>query len=82
LEIDDAQLKTLIIELDDLGRSRQRLNRQQEAEQLMTVIRDPSAVAPRVARPAPGGATTSEDDVRRIIEKGRLRHGISAPTDG
>jgi DNA primase len=82
LEIDDGQLKTLIIELDDLGRSRQRSDRQQEAVQLLRVIRDPSAVAPRVARPIASDATTSEDDVRRIIDEGRRRHGISAPTDG
>jgi DNA primase len=82
LEIDDAQLKTLIIELDDLGRSRQRSDRQREVDQLLTVIREASLVAPRVARPASGDATTSAEELQRIIEKGRRRHGISSPTDG
>ncbi|HVX13965.1 MAG TPA: DNA primase [Pirellulales bacterium] len=82
LEIDDAQLKTLIIELDDLGQSRQRSERQDEVEQLLEVIRAASHVAPRVARPASGDATTSTDDLRRIIDQQRLRQGISWPTDG
>lgn len=82
LEIDDAQLKTLIIELDDLGRSRQRSDRQTEVNQLLMVIREASLVAPRLAQPASGDATTSAEELRRIIEKGRRRHGISSPTDG
>ncbi|MGH7134744.1 MAG: DNA primase [Pirellulales bacterium] len=82
LEIDDAQLKTLIIELDDLGRSRQRSDRQSEVNQLLMVIRESSLVAPRLARPASGDATTSAEELRRIIEKGRRRQGISSPTDG
>jgi DNA primase len=82
LEIDDAQLKTLIIELDDLGQSRQRSERQSEVEQLLAVIHEASLVAPRVARPAPGDATTSTEELRRIIDKKRLRQGISSPTDG
>lgn len=82
LEIDDGQLKTLIIELDDLQKLRPRPNPEGEVTRLLAMIRNPSAVAPRVGRPTPSDANMSEEELLRIIERGRLRHGISSPTDG
>ncbi|HVA49791.1 MAG TPA: DNA primase [Pirellulales bacterium] len=82
LEIDDGQLKTLIIELDDLQKCRPRPDAEGEVTRLLAMIRNPSAVAPRVLRPTPSDANMSEEELLRIIERGRLRHGISAPTDG
>jgi DNA primase len=82
LEIDEGQLKTLIIELDELQRRRPRPDPVREARQLLAVILDPSAVAPRILRPAPSDATTSAEDLDRIVKQAQLRHGISAPTDG
>ena len=82
LEIDDAQLKTLIIELDDLQKLRPRPDTQGEVTRLLAMIRNPSAVAPRVLRPTPSDANMSEEELLRVIERGRLRHGISSPTDG
>ncbi|HWB12952.1 MAG TPA: DNA primase [Pirellulales bacterium] len=82
LEIDDGQLKTLIIELDELQRRRPKPDPHREATSLLAVICEPSAVAPRILRPALSDATTSAEDVDRIVKKAQLRHGISAPTDG
>lgn len=82
LEIDDAQLKTLIIELDELQRRRPKPDPRREAEQLLAVIIDPAAAAPRIIKPPPGDATASEQDVHHKINLNRRRHGISAPTDG
>lgn len=82
LEIDDAQLKTLIIELDDLQKLRPRPDPEGEVTRLLAMIRNPSAVSPRVLRPTPSDANMNEEELLRIIERGRLRHGISSPTDG
>lgn len=82
LEIDDGQLKTLIIELDDLQKQRPRPDIEGEVTRLLAMIRNPSAVAPRVLRPTPSDANMNEEELLRVIARGRLRHGISSPTDG
>ena len=80
LEIDEGQLKTLIIELDELQRLRPRPDPVREARQLLAVVR--KAVTPRILRPAPSDAITSAEDVDRVVKQAQLRHGISGPTDG
>ncbi|HEV3342107.1 MAG TPA: DNA primase [Pirellulales bacterium] len=82
LEIDDGQLKTLIIELDELQRRRPKPDPRREATSLLALICEPSAVAPRILRPALGDATTSVEDVDRVVKRAQRRQGISAPTDG
>jgi DNA primase len=82
LEIDDGQLKTLIIELDELQRRRPKPDPDRQARQLLALILEPSAVAPRILRPAPSDAITSAEDLDRVFKRAQLRHGISGPTDG
>ncbi len=82
LEIDDGQLKTLIIELDELQRCRPKPDPHRQATSLLALICEPSTVAPRILRPALTDATTSAEDVDRVVKRAQRRQGISAPTDG
>jgi DNA primase len=87
LEIDDAQLKTLIVESDELNQRRQRPDPAGDVERLLAAIREYQAEQRRLAaRVALGSANETEeeqcDELRRIIEEGRRRQGISAPMDG
>lgn len=88
LEIDDAQLKTLIVESDELNERRQRTDPAGDAERLLAAVRayhaEQRRLAARVAQRSAVKETEEEqcDELRRIIEEGRRRQGISAPMDG
>lgn len=81
LEIDEAPLKALIIELDELGQRRQRSDWQKELERLLETLCAPSLAAPRLARPTSSEAATSMADLQKIVEEKRRRQGISRPAD-
>lgn len=81
LEIGDVQLKTLIVELDELGRSRWRSAGQKELERLLETLGRPSLAAPRLVRSASGDATASVADLLKMVVQKRRRRGISRPTD-
>ena len=85
LEIDDAQLKTLIVELDELGQLRPPPDPLAEIERLLAAIRDHGEEQTLLAAVNAEQPRSEEDEcdrLRRTIEKGRRRHGISAPMDG
>ncbi|HJT32277.1 MAG TPA: DNA primase [Pirellulales bacterium] len=85
LEIDDAQLKTLIVESDELGQLRAPPDPLAEIERLLAAIRDhgeEQTLLAAVDAEQPCSEEEECDRLRRAIEKGRRRHGISAPMDG
>lgn len=85
LEIDDAQLKTLIVESDELGQLRAPPDPLAEIERLLAAIRDhgeEQTLLAAVDAEQPRSEEEECDRLRRAIEKGRRRHGISAPMDG
>ena len=86
LEIEDAQLKTLVIELADSHQAKNRSNAAAILNGLLTVLRDHREEQRSRARRKETNRPASEEEeldaLRDIIQRKRRRQGISAPTDG
>lgn len=85
LEIDDGQLKTLIVESDELRQLRSPPEPLVEIERLLEALRaegEKQALLAAFDPQQPRSEEEERDRLRRAIEKGRRRHGISAPMDG
>ncbi|HEX5444689.1 MAG TPA: DNA primase [Pirellulales bacterium] len=85
LEIDDGQLKTLIVESDELRQLRSPPDPLAELERLLEALRaegEKQALLATLDSEQPRSEEEERDRLRRAIEKGRRRHGISAPMDG
>lgn len=85
LEIDDGQLKTLIVESDELRQLRSPPEPLVEIERLLEALRaegEKQALLATLDPQQPRSEEEERDRLRRAIEQGRRRHGISAPMDG
>jgi DNA primase len=86
LEIEDAQLKTLLIELADSHQAKIRNDLSAILGGLLTVLRDHREEQRSRARRKDANRPASEEEgldaLLDIIERKRRRQGISAPTDG
>ena len=86
LEIEDAQLKTLLIELADSHQAKIRNDLAAILGGLLTALRDHREEQRSRARRKDANRSASEEEgldaLLDIIERKRRRQGISAPTDG
>lgn len=86
LEIEDAQLKTLLVELDESRQAKNSTDLAAALGGLLAAIRDHhEEQRSRVRRKEAHRAASEEeglDALLDIIERKRRRQGISAPTDG
>ncbi|HUY93455.1 MAG TPA: DNA primase [Pirellulales bacterium] len=86
LEIEDAQLKTLLIELADSHQAKNRSDLAAVLNGLLTVLRDHREEQRSRARRKEANRPASEEEeldaLIDIIQRKRRRQGISAPTDG
>lgn len=86
LEIEDAQLKTLVIELADSHQAKNRSDAAAILNGLLTVLRDHQEEQRSRARRKETNRPASEEEeldaLLDIIQRKRRRQGISAPTDG
>jgi hypothetical protein len=86
LEIDDAQLKTLLVELDEGRQAKKSMDLAAALGGLLAVLRDHREEQRSRARRREANRPASEEEgldaLRDIIERKRRRQGISAPTDG
>lgn len=86
LEIEDAQLKTLLIELADSHQAKNRSDLAAVLGGLLTALRDHREEQRCRARRKDANRSASEEEgldaLLDIIERKRRRQGISAPTDG
>jgi DNA primase len=86
LEIDDPQLKTLLVELDEGRQAKKPMDLAAALGGLLAVLRDHREEQRRRARRREANRPASEEEgldaLLDIIERKRRRQGISAPTDG
>lgn len=87
LEIDDPQLQSLLVELDEAHQALRRSTRAAELGPLLQRLRDlRDAEHSRAERAEAARHPASEEEqveiLRHIIGRKRSRQGISAPTDG
>jgi hypothetical protein len=92
VELEDPQLKSLLVELDERSRDKARLALQAveaRIESVRTLLRERRTAEEQRRRVAALEVATSgggdEDDLeilRELIEQERNRQGIVAPTDG
>jgi len=87
LEFDDPAVKSLLVELDETGAARKIADPQALLEELIksferreTVRRFPGTAG--LLREGRLDESQELDLLRRIVQQERIRHGISAPTDG
>jgi DNA primase len=85
LEIDDGELKTVLVELDEAHHAKGLTDRSQELNELLAAFRqarEQRSQAQRTDALRAAGEKEALDTLRDIIERKRRRQGISAPTDG
>jgi hypothetical protein len=86
LEIEDAQLKTLLVELDESRQAKNPTDLATALSGLLAAIRDHREEQRSRARRKEAHRAASEEEgldaLLDIIERKRRRQGISAPTDG
>lgn len=87
LEFDDPTIKSLIVELDEAQRARNRTELTQEIQALLQAWRqereeEQARVQRAQSAKQPGDEAAALDVLRQIIERKRNRQGISVPTDG
>ncbi|HEV3020945.1 MAG TPA: DNA primase [Pirellulales bacterium] len=85
LEIDDGELKTVLVELDEAHHAKDLSDRSQELDELLAAFhkaREQRSQAQRTEALRAAGEKEALDTLRDIIERKRRRQGISAPTDG
>jgi DNA primase len=86
LEIDAPEVKTLLVELDEGHRAKNRSDLTKELRDLVQVLGERRTVRPdptRTAAEVPLAAASNDlVALRHIIERERSRQGISRPTDG
>jgi DNA primase len=88
LEIEDPDLKSLLVALDEQRQAIASKDRSRELADLLRVIREEQAAPARPAgRPASEERPLDEEAdelqrLQRLVERERTRQGISLPTDG
>ncbi|HUY35505.1 MAG TPA: DNA primase [Pirellulales bacterium] len=85
LEIDDGELKTVLVELDEAHHAKNRPDRSQELSELLAAFRETREQRSQAQRKdaiREAGEEEALDTLRDIIERKRRRQGISEPTDG
>ncbi len=85
LEIDDGELKTILVELDEAHHAKNRPDRNQELSELLAAFREAREQRSQTQRKdaiREAGEKEALDIMHDIIERSRRRQGISDPTDG
>jgi hypothetical protein len=87
LEIEDADLKSLLVALDEGRQAIASRDRRQELADLLRVFREeqaaPAQPAGRTARVEQSSDEAEQlQRLQRLVERERTRQGISLPTDG
>ncbi|MEX0712986.1 MAG: DNA primase [Pirellulales bacterium] len=86
LEFDDPAVKSVLVELDEAGRAKNRLDAALELADLLETFRDERDNRQARLRQVQACPEPNEEEaldaLRHIIERKRHRQGISAPTDG
>lgn len=86
LALDDPGLKSLVVALDEDRRAKGRADARHELRDLLQVLTEAQetadTAAPDETRSGQDDASDRAERLRRIIERQRLRHGISPPTEG
>jgi DNA primase len=84
LEFDAPEIKTLLVELDEGHRAKNRSDLNRELGDLLRVFREEYSARPGQTRPAATAAAEGDGLValRRIVERERSRQRISPPPDG
>ena len=84
LEIDDGELKTVLVELDEAHYAKNCSDRSQELQELLAAFREAREQRSQAQRTDALRAAGEEEalDLNDIVKKKRRRQGISDPTDG
>ncbi|HVC98162.1 MAG TPA: toprim domain-containing protein, partial [Pirellulales bacterium] len=85
LEIDDGELKTVLVELDEAHQAKNRPDRNQELSELLAAFREAREQRSQTQRKdaiREAGEKEALAALHDIIERKRRRQGISEPTDG
>ncbi|HEY5313866.1 MAG TPA: DNA primase [Pirellulales bacterium] len=86
LELEDPDLKGLLVLLDEQRQAIGSADRRQELADLLRAFREQQAVAQPVGQAADAERPIDEagqmENLRRLVERERTRQGISLPTDG